>query len=103
MREHAASERSAIMPHIRKNPIAFTLILAAVGLGLSALAADAPDSATGLPLYPGLTFSQTVNSSICHSRSRMQLYDPGPDATLAEYLDWYKAHLGGYRVVQERW
>jgi hypothetical protein len=70
---------------------------------LSALSADGTDPATGLVLHPGIAFSQSVDSPVCHSHSKMDLYDSPPGAAMSEYLAWYKTKLSDYRLVPQSW
>jgi hypothetical protein len=81
-------------------------LFAAVSLIAVALAVhgtESTDPSTGLPLHPGLGSPQEVDSPICHSRSKMNLYYGAREATMAEYVAWYKAKLDGYRFVSLSW
>jgi hypothetical protein len=68
-----------------------------------ALAADSTEKLTGLPMHQGLTFPQEVDSAICGKSAKMNLYDASPNATLAEYLAWYKQQLKGFHYVHKVW
>ena len=81
----------------------------AVLLGLSALlgtaasGGDSNDKLTGLPLHPGLSFSQEVDSPVCGKKAQINLYDTQADAKLAEYVAWYKAQLKGFTYGHQMW
>jgi hypothetical protein len=77
--------------------------LALIAVTLAAHSAESTDAATGLALHPGLSSPQRVNSPICHSMSMMNLYYPGREATMTEYLSWYTAKLSGYKFVSSSW
>jgi hypothetical protein len=66
-------------------------------------AADSNDKDTGLPLHPGLTFQQEVDSPVCGKAAKMNLYDVPGSAKLAEYVSWYKDHLKGSHYVHKVW
>lgn len=87
-------------------------IFAASILGCCALASPAGgsnDKLTGLPLHPGMNFSQELDSPICGKKTRNDLYVVPFDfkakttAPLAEYLAWYKARLNGFRYFHRSW
>jgi hypothetical protein len=66
-------------------------------------AADQAEKATGLPLHPGLTVQQTVDSSVCRHKAHMTIYDAPDSATLAEYISWYRGHVKDAHYVHKVW
>ena len=89
-----------------KDRVSGRALVMAAGLGfalLSAAAAESSEKSTGLPLHPGLTFQQEVDSPVCGHKAQMTLYDVPPTATLAEYLSWYKDQLKGFHYVHKVW
>ena len=87
-------------------------ILAASILGCGAVASPAGDSndkLTGLPLHPGMNFSQELNSPICGKKTRNNLYivpfdfKSNTTAPMADYLAWYKAQLKGFQYFHRSW
>ena len=74
-----------------------------IAVSLAVHGTESTDPSTGLPLHPGLGSPQEVDSPICHSRSKMNLYYGAREATMAEYVAWYKAKLNGYRFVPLSW
>ena len=67
------------------------MLLAATLIGSAiSSAAESNEKLTGLPLHLGLTFPQEVDSAVCGKKAKMILYDASPDASLAEYVTWYK-------------
>ena len=78
--------------------------IAIFGFGVTAsLAGDANDKATALPLHPGMTFQQEVDSPVCGRKARIYLYDVPSGASMADYLAWYKAQLKGFRYFHQTW
>jgi hypothetical protein len=66
-------------------------------------AANSTEKLTGLPLHDGLTFQQEVNSPVCGKAAKVDLYDNPSDATLAEYIAWYKQQLKNFHYVHKVW
>ncbi len=66
-------------------------------------AADQTDKATGLPLHPGLTFQQALDSGICGRKAQMNIYDTPGTAMLTEYVSWYRDRLKGSHYVHKVW
>ena len=66
-------------------------------------AADQKEKATGLPMHPGLTFQQEVDSRVCGQKAPMNIYDAPGTATLAEYVSWYRSQLKGAHYVHKVW
>jgi hypothetical protein len=66
------------------------LILGATLIGsATAFGADSNDKKTGLPLHPGLTFQQEVDSFVCGKKASMNIYDTPAGASLEEYMTWH--------------
>ncbi len=72
-------------------------------LSLPSLAGESNDKLTGLALHPGLTFQQEVDSPVCGNAAQMNLYDTPGDASLSEYITWYKQQLKGFHYVHKVW
>ena len=80
------------------------MLLAATLIGSAiSFAAESNEKLTGLPLHPGLAFPQEVDSSVCGKNAKMFLYDASPDASLAEYVTWYKQQLKSFHYVHKTW
>lgn len=79
------------------------LLAGAVVASTMALAADATEKLTGLPLHPGLSFPQEVDSAVCGKSAKINLYDASPDATLHDYVAWYKQQLRNFHYVHKVW
>lgn len=78
--------------------------IAIFGFGATAsLAGDANDKATGLPLHPGMTFDQEVDSSVCGRKAKIYLYDVPFSAVMTDYVPWYQAQLKGFHYVHQTW
>jgi hypothetical protein len=56
-----------------------------------------------LPMHPGLTFQQKVDSFVCGHKAPMSIYDAPDTATLAEYVTWYRSQLKGAHYVHKVW
>jgi len=67
------------------------------------MAANSSDKITALPLHPGLTFQQEVDSPVCGKKSRINIYDTPDPARMPEYIAWYKAQLRGFHYVHQMW
>lgn len=78
------------------------LLVWAIGSAI-AFAAEPTEKLTGLPLHPGLTFEQKVDSPVCGKSAIMNLYDVGPGASLEEYLAWHKQQLKNFHYVHKVW
>jgi hypothetical protein len=65
-------------------------------------AGPAKDPVSGLPLAPGITASNDpLSITICGKPAQAnQVFG---DATVADYIAWYKAHLPGYHMVHAFW
>ena len=87
----------------RPNMLPMLRAAALIAVTLSAHSAENTDGATGLALHPGLKSPQKVDSPICHSMSKMNLYYTGREAAMAEYLSWYKEKLSGFKFVSSVW
>src|SRR3984885_15601355 len=81
----------------------FFAAVSLIAVTLAVHGTESTDPSTGLPLHPGLGSPQEVDSPICHSRSKMNLYYGAREATMTEYVAWYKAKLDGYRFVPLSW
>jgi hypothetical protein len=79
------------------------LLACAVVGSTTALAADSTEKLTGLPMHQGLSFPQEVDSAVCGKSAKMNLYDASPNATLDEYLAWYKQQLKDFHYVHKVW
>ena len=73
-----------------------------IGSAIS-FAAESNEKLTGLPLHPGLAYPQEVDSQVCGKNAKMILYDASPDASLAEYVTWYKQQLKSFHYVHKTW
>jgi hypothetical protein len=69
----------------------------------SARAADTTDKVTGLPLHPGLSVQQQLDSPVCGHAANMVIYDTPSTATLTEYVSWYRSQLKGSHYVHKVW
>lgn len=78
-------------------------LLGSLVLSAAAMAADSIEKSTDLPVHPGLTFQQEVDSPVCGHKAQMNLYDAPHTATFAEYISWYKDHLKGFHYVHKVW
>ncbi len=78
------------------------LLVCAIGSAI-AFAAASTEKLTGLPLHPGLTFQQEVDSSVCGKNANMNLYDTPMGANLQEYVAWYKQQLKNFHYVHKVW
>ncbi len=78
-------------------------LVGSVLMSLPVTAAESNDKTTGLPLHPGLTFQQEVDSPVCGHKAQMNLYDTPGTATLAEYVSWCTEHLKGFHHVHKVW
>jgi hypothetical protein len=90
-------------PMSRSNMLPMLRTVALIAVTLAAHSAVNSDPSTGLALHPGLSSPQEVDSPICHSMSKMNLYYPSREATMAEYLSWYKEKLSSYKFVSSSW
>jgi len=89
-----------------RNRLGGKWILAAAILGCgvtAALAGDSSDRLTALPLHPGMTFSQEVDSPICGKKAKVNLYYLPYTATMADYVAWCKAQLKGFHYFHQNW
>ena len=91
------------MPRGRSRLRAGALALGSIALACHAFASDSTDRLTGLPLHAGLTFQQEVDSPVCGKKAQMNLFDASADATLSEYIAWYKGQLKGFHYVHKVW
>src|SRR5262245_52848957 len=66
----------------RKTLCSAVLLVMMIG-SLSTAAQEAKESHTGLPLHPGLTFQQEVDSPVCGKKTAINLYDTPASATLS--------------------
>jgi hypothetical protein len=78
---------------IKKNGLRLAALMGVLVVATAWRVADATEKATGLPLHPGLTFQQEVDSGICGRKAQMNIYDTPGTATLAEYVSWYRDRL----------
>ena len=85
------------------NGLRFTALMGVLALSAAGRGADATEKATGLPLHPGLTFQQEVDSGVCGHKAQMYIYDAPGDAALAEYVSWYRDRLKGSHYVHKVW
>ena len=67
------------------------------------MAANSSDKMTALPLHPGLSFQQEVNSGVCGKKARINLYDNNDNAKMPEFIAWYKERLKGFHYVHQMW
>ena len=63
----------------------------------------ANESTTGLPLPPGATLDQAVDSPICGKPAHMVLYDVPASATVANYIAFFKSKLPNGHYVHAHW
>jgi hypothetical protein len=66
-------------------------------------AAQSTEKLTGLPLHQGLSFPQEVDTTVCGKSAKVNLYDASPNASLQEYIAWYKQQLKGFHYVHKAW
>jgi hypothetical protein len=83
--------------------LAVTALLTCRALTFPALAGESNDKLTTLPLHPGITFQQEVDSPICGKKAQINIYHAPYTETLAEYLSWYKDHLKGFHYFHQSW
>ena len=88
---------------IKKNGLRLAALTGVLIVATAWRVADATEKATGLPLHPGLTFQQEVDSGICGRKAQMNIYDTPGTATLAEYVSWYRDRLKGSHYVHKVW
>src|SRR5215813_8289106 len=82
----------------------FLVLLAVTMIGSSlGFAADSTDKLTSLPLHPGLSFQQEVDSPVCGKSAKMILYDTPVGASLEEYITWHKQQLKNFHYVHKVW
>ena len=81
----------------------WAVLLACAAIGTIAFAAESTEKLTGLAFHPGLVFPQEVTSSVCGKSAKINLYDASPNATLAEYVAWYKQQLKNFHYVHKVW
>ena len=79
------------------------LLAAAIAGSAIAFAADSAEKLTGLPLHPGLAYPQEVDTTVCGKKATANLYDALPNATLEEYIAWYKQQLKNFHYVHKVW
>ena len=79
------------------------ILLVCAAIGTIAFAAESIENLTGLPLHPGLTFQQEVDSPVCGKSAKMNLYDAPPDASLEEYIAWHKQQLKSFHYIHKVW
>ena len=80
------------------------MLLAAAAIGSTmGFAADSNEKLTGLPMHKGLAFPQEVDSAVCGKSATMSLYDAPPDASLEEFVGWYKQQLKNFHYVHKVW
>lgn len=87
---------------VRNLTLLMLLAGAVVGSAI-VFAAESAENLTGLPLHHGLSFQQTVHSSVCGKNATMNLYDASPDASLEEYVSWHKQQLKNFHYVHKVW
>ncbi len=79
-----------------------TLFLLTVAAPAARAADAATDPVTGLPLFPGLHPNTIpIDLTICNKAGQGNQYLP--KSTVAEAINWYKAHLVGYRLYHAFW
>jgi hypothetical protein len=84
--------------------LASRVLLAGAVIGSTmAVAAETNDKMTGLPLHPGLSFQQEVDSPVCGKAASMNLYDTPMTTSLEEYIAWYKQQLKSFHYVHKVW
>jgi hypothetical protein len=66
-------------------------------------AGDSNDTLTAIPLHPGMTFQQEVDSPICGKKAKINLYNAPYTATMADYVTWYKTQLKGFHYFHQNW
>ncbi|MBZ5688054.1 MAG: hypothetical protein LAP86_23820 [Acidobacteriia bacterium] len=66
-------------------------------------AAQSTEKLTGLPLHQGLSFPQELDSPVCGKAAKMNLYDSPSNASLDEYVGWYKQQLKNFHYVHKVW
>lgn len=65
--------------------------------------AEQAEKSTNLPLHPGLTFQQEVDSGLCGHKAQMNIYDAPGTATITEYVSWYRTQVKGAHYVHKVW
>ena len=84
--------------------LAFVSLLTLVVIGsVLAFAVDSAEKLTGLPLHPGVTFQQEVDSAVCAKKAKINLYDAPPGASLESYVAWHKQQLKDFHYVHKVW
>lgn len=78
------------------------LTVAVIGSAI-VFAAESNEKLTGLPLHQGLTFQQEVDSPVCGKNATMNLYAAPLNATVEEYMAWYKQQLKNFHYVHKMW
>lgn len=86
-----------------RNLISAVLLACAVIGAAIAFAAESTEKLTGLPLHQGLSFQQEVNSPVCGKNATVNLYDASADASLDQYVAWYKQQLKNFHYVHKVW
>ena len=88
---------------INKNGLRLLALTGVLVFATAWRVADATEKATGLPLHPGLTFQQEVDSFVCGRKAQMHIYDAPGTAMLTEYVSWYRNQLKGAHYVHAVW
>jgi hypothetical protein len=80
----------------------FLIAISILAFGLPAFAASANDPVSGLPLAPGLhPENSPIDLTACRKQGQGNQYFPG--GTVAANIDWYKAHLPGFKLYHAMW
>jgi hypothetical protein len=74
-----------------------------LGGAMTAVAAEPNEKLTDLPLHPGLSFQQEIDSPVCGKNANMNLYGAPMKASLEEYISWYKQQLKNFHYVHQVW
>jgi len=86
-----------------RNFYRLSLFALAVCCTAVAVPALANESTTSLPLPPGATLDQAVDSPICGKPAHMVLYDVPASATVATYIAFFKSTLPNGHYVHASW
>jgi hypothetical protein len=80
----------------------FPIAISVLALAMPAFAGSANDPVSGLPLPPGVTAGNNpLSITICGKPA--QANQAFSDATVADDIAWFKAHLPGYHMVHAFW
>ena len=77
------------------------MLACAVIASVMAFAAESTEKVTVLPLHQGLSFQQEVKSQVCGKNAAINLYDTSMDASMDEYVAWYKQQLKNFHYVHK--